>query len=103
MARPPADPPAEPPAKFPTWDRPSLSALATRPSLRHLTLRFPSLALPLGEYYNRTLWPRAKDFYGYKGREDGVEDGVVNHTPLEGGGGFLGGAESGFKWGSRGG
>jgi len=36
------------------------------------------------EYYKQTRYSRANDFYGYKGRTDGVEDILVNYTAVEG-------------------
>lgn len=45
------------------------------PSLPHLNLRLLSPELCEDEYFSRSFPARAKDFYGYKGRTDGLTTG----------------------------
>jgi hypothetical protein len=66
----------------PQWANALLSSLGAHLSLRHLTPRFPSAITDPDEYCRWADRPRAKDFHGYGGRTDGIEDSVVNHTSV---------------------
>jgi hypothetical protein len=55
-----------------------LRTIAGLPSLKHLTLRFPSDSDGF-DWYSR---PRQRDFYGFRGREEGIEDMMINHTSV---------------------
>lgn len=83
MSRPPHHDPNSNMEDAPQWDLPLLTALATHPSLKRLTLRFSTPIPDPDEYYTRTSHPRKTDFYGYKGRIDGVEDSLINHASVE--------------------
>jgi hypothetical protein len=72
-----------PPTDTQNWGLPLLSSLASHPSLRHLTLRFPSPILDPDECYSWTTWAHVEDIYGPQGRPHGVEDGLVNSASME--------------------
>lgn len=73
-----------PPSNSQKWDFRLLSSLASHPTLRQLTLRFPSPILDADECYNWMTWARLQGFSDYGGRRNGTEDVLVNRTAVEG-------------------